>query len=155
MTPPTPTDLIELPGGRFAMGSDDFYPDEGPTRKVYVDGFAIAPQPVTNREFAAFVADTGYVTEAEHAPDPALYPGAIPELLVPGALVFTMTDRPVPLHDFTQWWAWTPGACWRHPTGPKSTIEGISDHPVVQVSHADAVAYCSWAGFRLKWPNDA
>lgn len=145
--------MIWLDGGEFAMGSEDFYPDESPVRRVRVNGFWIAPHPVTNAEFAAFVADSGYVTEAEHAPDPAQYPGAIPELLVPGALVFTMTSGPVHLGDFSQWWAWTPGACWLRPTGPNSSIADLADHPVVQVSHADAVAYCTWAGVTL--PTEA
>jgi sulfatase modifying factor 1 len=153
MTPSSQNDMIWLDGGEFAMGSEEFYPDEGPVRRVRVDGFWIAPHPVTNAEFAVFVTDTGYLTEAEYAPDPAQYPGALPELLVPGALVFAMTTGPVHLGDFSQWWAWTPGACWRHPTGPDSSIDGLADHPVVQVSHADAVAYCNWAGLVL--PTEA
>lgn len=146
-------DVIWLAGGEFDMGSDDFYPDEGPVRKVSVDGFWIEPQPVTNARFARFISETGYQTEAEIAPDPSMYPGAPEENLVPGALVFTMTQGPIPLNDFHQWWAWTPGANWRHPIGPDSTIDNLSEHPVVQVSHSDARAFCEWAGLEL--PTEA
>ena len=153
MAPPALDSMIWLDGGEFAMGSDEFYPDEAPVRRVRVDGFWISPHQVTNAEFGAFVDATGYVSEAEQAPDPAMYPDAIPELLVPGGLVFTMPPGPVHLGDFRQWWAWVPGTTWRHPTGPDSTIDDIGDHPVVQVSHADAVAYCTWAGLEL--PTEA
>ena len=146
-------DMIWLAGGEFDMGSDDFYPDEGPVRKVSVDGFWIEPQPVTNARFARFISETGYQTEAEIAPDPSMYPGAPVENLIPGALVFTMTQGPVPLNDFHQWWAWTPGTNWRHPMGPDSSIDKLSEHPVVQVSHSDAAAFCDWAGLEL--PTEA
>jgi formylglycine-generating enzyme required for sulfatase activity len=145
--------MVPLEGGEFAMGSADFYPDEAPVRRVSVGGFSIDPYPVTNRQYADFVVDTGYVTEAERAPDPAMYPGAPPENLVPGALVFTMTPSPVHLGNYMQWWAWTPGADWRHPTGPHSSIADLADHPVVQVSHGDGTAYCAWA--RLELPTEA
>jgi formylglycine-generating enzyme required for sulfatase activity len=145
--------MIRLSGGEFAMGSSDFYPDEGPVRQVSVGGFWIAPHPVTNTQFAAFVDATGYVTVAEQTPDPALYPGAQPKNLVPGSLVFVMTPQPVHLGDYTQWWAWTPGADWRHPTGPESSIVGLDDHPVVHVSYDDAAAFCDWAGTQL--PTEA
>jgi formylglycine-generating enzyme required for sulfatase activity len=145
--------MIWIEGGEFAMGSEDFYPDEAPVRRVAVDGFWIDPYPVTNERFSAFIDDTGHVTEAERAPDPALYPGAPPENLVPGALVFVMTPGPVDLRNFAQWWAWTPGAQWRHPTGPESSLEGLSDHPVVHVNYEDALAYCEWAGLEL--PTEA
>ena len=142
-----------LEGGRFAMGSDDFYPDEGPIRLVEVDGFWISRFTVTNAQFASFVDATGYVTEAERRPDPALFPGAAPEDLVPGALVFAMTPNPVDLRDYSQWWSWTPGANWRQPLGPGSSIDGLESHPVVQVSHGDAEAFCRWAGLAL--PTEA
>lgn len=145
--------LIRIEGGGFAMGSEDFYPDEGPVRSVSVPAFWISPYPVTNAEFGSFADATGYVTEAEKAPDPAIYPGAPPENLVPGALVFTMTAGPVHLGDYSQWWEWTPGADWRHPLGPDSSIADLADHPVVQISHGDAAAYCEWAGLRL--PTEA
>lgn len=145
--------MIWLEGGAFAMGSDDFYPDEGPVRRVQVDGFGIAPYAVTNDQFSAFVSQTGFVTEAEMTPDPDLYPGALPENLVPGALVFRMTPQPVNLRNYSQWWEWTPGADWRHPLGPDSSIAGLGDHPVVQVSFGDAVAFCEWAGLEL--PTEA
>lgn len=144
---------VRLDGGEFAMGSEGFYPDEGPVRRVVVKGLSIAPHPVTNQQFSEFVTETGYVTEAERAPDPALYPGAPPENLVPGGLVFQLTAGPVHLGDYAQWWAWTPGADWRHPTGPGSSIAELPDHPVVQVSHGDAAAFCEWAGLQL--PTEA
>ena len=96
-----------IDGGEFAMGSDDHYPDEGPVRCVRVDGFWMDATPVTNAEFGAFVDATGHVTFAETEPDPSLYPGAAPEDLVPGSLVFTMTPGPVDLRDYRRWWRWT------------------------------------------------
>ncbi|MBD8079441.1 formylglycine-generating enzyme family protein [Cellulosimicrobium arenosum] len=153
MTNARPTDLVPIAGGRFRMGSESFYPEEGPVVDVDVAPFEIARTPVTNREFAAFVAETGYVTTAELAPDPADFPGADPRLLVPGSLVFTPTDGPVDLGDWRQWWHWETGACWRHPAGPGSSADGLDDHPVVQVSFLDASAYAGWAGLRL--PTEA
>ena len=135
------------------MGSDEFYPDERPVRRVRVESFRMDPYPVTNARFRAFVEDTGHVTEAERPPDPALYPGADPDLLVPGALVFMMTGGRVSLDDFRQWWHWVPGASWRHPLGPGSNLDGLDDHPVVHVSHGDASAFCAWDGGLL--PTEA
>ncbi|MFT8722805.1 MAG: formylglycine-generating enzyme family protein [Acetobacter malorum] len=147
MTQDIQTDTMSLiKGGSFTMGSEQFYPEERPRRRVSVSDFWIDKTPVTNRAFAAFVAATGYRTVAEVAPDPKDYPGMLPELAVPGSLVFQKTDRPVPLNDPMQWWAFVPGADWRHPWGPESSIEHIMDHPVVQVAYIDAVAYATWAG---------
>jgi formylglycine-generating enzyme len=147
------TELVELDGGSFRMGSTQFYPEEAPVHTVDVGPFAVERHPVTNAQFAAFVAETGYRTVAEEAPDAALYPGAAPEDLVPGALVFCSTGGPVDLRDWRQWWQWVPGAHWRHPFGPDSGIEDKPDHPVVQVCYADAAAYAGWAGRRL--PTEA
>ncbi|GLE55737.1 hypothetical protein NJBCHELONAE_10450 [Mycobacteroides chelonae] len=147
------TELVELPGGPFFMGCNTFYPEEQPERTASVDAFAIERHPVTNAQFADFVAETGYVTVAEKAPDPALYPGASPDDLVPGAMVFRATSGPVNLHDWQQWWDWVPGACWRRPFGPGSDIDGAPDHPVVQVAYTDATVYARWAGRRL--PTEA
>jgi formylglycine-generating enzyme len=147
------TDLVQLDGGVFRMGSTQFYPEEAPVHTVAVAPFAVERHPVTNAQFGAFVADTGYRTVAETAPDPALFPGAAPQDLVPGALVFRETGGAVDLRDWRQWWAWTPGANWRNPFGPESSIEGKSEHPVVQVCYADATAYARWAGRRL--PSEA
>lgn len=145
------------------MGSDDprAWPDERPVHRVHVDGFWMDEHEVTNAEFRRFVEQTGYVTTAERPPDLAEIlrqspPGTPPpaaEALVPGSLVFSPPDHPVPLDDFGQWWTWTPGASWRHPEGPTSSIEGKDDHPVVHVSWYDAVAYATWAGKRL--PTEA
>lgn len=146
-------DLVAIAGGVFAMGSESYYPDEGPIRDVSVEAFSIGPHPVTNTEFAAFVSNTGFVTEAESSPDPDLYPGASAEDLVPGGLVFGMTSGPVSLNNYANWWAWTPGADWKHPTGPDSSIDGLDNHPVVQVCHGDALAYCEWADLEL--PTEA
>jgi len=109
--------------------------------------------PVTNAEFRRFVKATGHVTVAERPPDPGDYPDADPALLVPGSLVFRRTRGPVDLRDWRNWWAWVPGACWRHPEGPGSTLHGRDRHPVVQVAHADAAAYAAWAGKAL--PSEA
>ncbi|MBX7432102.1 formylglycine-generating enzyme family protein [Mycobacterium sp. Y57] len=147
------TELVEVDGGSFRMGSTQFYPEEAPVHTVVVAPFAIERHPVTNAQFAEFVADTGYVTVAELAPDPALYPGAAPEDLVPGALVFRPTHGRVDLRDWRQWWEWVPGADWRHPFGPESSIVDKSLHPVVQVCYTDAQAYARWAGRRL--PTEA
>ena len=150
---PMLTELVELPGGSFRMGSTQFYPEEAPVHTATVGAFAVERHPVTNAQFAAFVADTDYVTVAEQAPDPALYPGASPQDLVPGALVFRPTPGPVDLRDWRQWWHWVPGADWRHPFGPGSGLEDRLDHPVVQVAYPDAAAYARWAGRRL--PTEA
>lgn len=145
--------MIRIEGGRFLMGSDRHYPEERPARVVSVDAFQIGPTPVTNAQFAAFVAATGHVTLAETPPDPALYPGASPELLKPGSSLFVPTAGPVPTHDPLRWWTFALGADWRHPLGPNSDLAGLDDHPVVHVAYADAQAYCDWAGGRL--PTEA
>jgi formylglycine-generating enzyme len=147
------TELVEVPGGSFRMGSTRFYPEEAPAHTVRVAAFAIERHPVTNAQFAAFVEDTGFVTVAEQEIDAASYPGADPRDLVPGALVFRPTPGPVDLRDWRQWWHWVPGANWRHPFGPSSAVEDRADHPVVQIAYPDAAAYARWAGRRL--PTEA
>ncbi|MFO7261060.1 MAG: formylglycine-generating enzyme family protein [bacterium] len=145
--------MVWIPGGTFLMGSDRHYPEERPAHRVSVDGFWMDAHAVTNDEFARFVAATGYVTLAERTPDPADYPGAKPELLVPGSAVFRKPAHRVDLRDPYQWWAYVPGANWRHPFGPDSSIEGLGDHPVVHVAYEDALAYARWAGKDL--PTEA
>lgn len=144
--------MVHVPGGTFAMGSERFYPEEAPVRLVRVDPFWIDETPVTNAQFAAFVAATGHVTFAEIAPDPKDYPGMLPELAHAGSLVFEMTPGPVDLRQVC-WWDFRIGASWRAPLGPGSSIEGLEDHPVVHVSHGDAEAYAKWAGKAL--PTEA
>ena len=145
--------MVWIEGGRFRMGSDQHYPEEAPARWVEVDGFWIDAAPVTNRDFARFVKATNWVTFAEQAPDPAAYPGILPEYIAPGSLVFTPTEGPVPLGDFRLWWRYTLGADWRHPTGPDGSLAGLLDHPVVHVAWADVQAYADWAGKTL--PTEA
>ncbi|RJF91583.1 formylglycine-generating enzyme family protein [Sphingomonas cavernae] len=146
--------MVWIPGGAFFMGSDSHYPEERPKRRVSVDGFWIDRTPVTNRDFARFVEATGHVTIAEIAPDPADYPGALPEYLVPASLLFTPPDAPVALGGpITQWWSYVPGTDWRHPAGPDSNVAGMEDHPVVHVALADVEAYANWAGAEL--PTEA
>jgi len=143
------TEVVELSGGPFRMGSTQFYPEEAPVHTATVGDYAVERHPVTNAQFAAFVADTGYVTVAEQPLDPALYPGAAPQDLVPGALVFRPASGPSDLRDWRQWWGWVPGASWRQPFGPDGAswnFEDRLDHPVVQVAYPDAAAYASWAG---------
>jgi formylglycine-generating enzyme len=145
--------MIRIAGGEFTMGSDEHYPEEAPAHCVSVDGFWMDATAVTNAEFAAFADETGYTTVAERPLDPADFPGAPPENLVPGSLVFTPTRGPVDLRHMSQWWTWTIGACWKHPEGPSSTLAGRDDHPVVQVGYEDAEAYAAWAGKEL--PTEA
>jgi sulfatase modifying factor 1 len=146
-------DMVWIPGGTFLMGSDHHYPEEAPAHEVTVDGFWIDRHTVTNDEFARFVRKTGHVTVAERAPDPAEYPGARPELLVPASTVFRSPGRPVDLGDHYNWWTYVPGAQWRHPQGPGSSIKKKPDHPVVHVAWEDVAAYAAWAGKEL--PTEA
>jgi formylglycine-generating enzyme len=145
--------MIRIPAGSFLMGSDRHYPEEAPAHRVRVSAFEIDETAVTNRQFAAFVAATSYVTVAERPLDPAAYPNAVPHALLPGSLVFHMTPGPVDTRDVRNWWSWVPGASWRHPEGPESSIRGRKDHPVVHVAYADAEAYAAWAGKAL--PTEA
>lgn len=169
-TPPDPAaateGMVHVPAGEFTMGWDgpEARPDESPSHRVRVAGFWIDRTEVTNAEFRAFVDATGYVTTAER---PVVWeelreqlPPGTPRLpdeeLEPGSLVFTPPDAPVDPNApgaFVEWWSWVPGASWQHPTGPDSSIEGLDDHPVVQVSWEDAAAYAEWAGKRL--PTEA
>ncbi len=130
--------MVEIPAGRFRMGSDAFYAEEGPVRDVEVAAFAIDRGPITTAQFAEFVDQTGYVTVAERPPDPADYPDADPDLLVPGSAVFHPTPGPVPLNDPHRWWAYAPGTNWRHPWGPASDNTERRDHPVTHVAFEDA-----------------
>jgi formylglycine-generating enzyme required for sulfatase activity len=158
-----PAGMVWIPGGRFQMGSSGQYAAEAekPVHPVQVDGFFMDAQAVTNAQFRAFVEATGYVTIAERAPTaeeilaqmPAGTKAPPPELLVAGSIVFQPNAHVDDLRDWSQWWVWTPGADWKHPQGPKSSIEGKDDHPVVQVAWDDAVAYAKWAGKRL--PTEA
>jgi formylglycine-generating enzyme required for sulfatase activity len=145
--------MVWIPGGTFQMGSDRHYPEEAPVHRVTVDGFWIDRTPTTNALFKQFVADTGHVTFAEIPPRAEDYPGAKPELLHPGSLVFVKPKGPVDLRNYANWWAFTLGADWRHPRGPNSTIAGRDDHPVVHVAYADAEAFARWAGKQV--PTEA
>jgi formylglycine-generating enzyme len=146
-------DMVWIEGGEFRMGSDTHYREEAPSHSVRIDGFFIDPYPVTNRQFATFVAATGYRTVAQRPPNSADYPGALPHMLEPGSLVFRKTRDPVDLRNISNWWRWTPGAYWRHPEGKGSSVAGRLDHPVVQVAFEDAEAYAGWAGKAL--PTEA
>ena len=142
-----------IPDGSFLMGSEDFYPEERPVRSVELGGFWIDERLVTVADFRRFVKDTGYVTVAERPLDPAAYPGAEPDALVPGALVFHRPAGPVDLRDYRQWWAYVPGATWNRPEGPGSDTYTRARHPVTQVAFEDAQAYAAWAGKAL--PTEA
>ena len=149
----TDTDMVWIPGGEFWMGSDRHYPEEAPAHRVRVQGFWIDRVAVTNEQFARFVEDTGHRTVAQRPPDPALYPGARPEALVPASTVFTAPAHPVDLGNQYNWWSYVPGADWRHPRGPGSSVGELSTHPVVHVAWEDVEAYASWAGKEL--PTEA
>jgi formylglycine-generating enzyme required for sulfatase activity len=155
--------MMWISGGEFVLGGTDRFAklNERPAHRVRVHGFWMDRTPVTNAQFTEFVTAVGYVTTAERPPSwetlkvqlPAGTPRPKDEMLVPGALVFVGTERPVDLTDYTRWWRYVPGASWRHPQGPESTIVGKEDHPVVQVSYEDALAYAYWVGKRL--PTEA
>ncbi len=163
LIPEKPAGMVWVPGGEFTMGSDkhDSRSDERPPHRVKVDGFWMDATPVTNREFQQFVEATGYVTTAEIAPTmeeimsqvPPGTPPPSPDVLVPASLVFSPPDHPVSLRNHMAWWEWKPGANWRQPEGPGSSIAGKEDHPVVHISWFDAEAYAAWAGKRL--PTEA
>ena len=158
-----PDGMVWLPGAEFSMGAADApdmndvgmkaTEDSRPIHRVYVDGFWMDKTDVTNQQFAAFVKATSYITIAERKPRAEDYPGAPPENLVAGSIVFSPPDHPVPLNDHFQWWNYVHGANWRHPLGPDSDIKGKENYPVVQIAYEDALAYAKWAGKRL--PTEA
>lgn len=162
---PTPEGMVWIPGGEFLMGSETGFPDELPVHRVTVDGFWMDETEVTNLQFRKFVEETGYVTTAEKTPKledlaPQMPSGVdIPEEnLVPGSICFDLNVDPKTIRkDHPLWpyqiWKYVPGADWRHPLGPESSIDGKDDHPVVHVSWEDAQAYCAWVGKRL--PSEA
>jgi formylglycine-generating enzyme required for sulfatase activity len=149
---PAPEGMVWIRGGEFWMGSEEF-PDALPLHRVYVDGFWMDRTEVTNEQFEKFVKATGYVTIAERTPRAEDFPGAPPENLVAGSVVFSPPDHPVKLNDHFQWWSYVDGANWRHPEGPKSDIRNRGKYPVVHIAYDDAVAYAKWAGKRL--PTEA
>jgi formylglycine-generating enzyme len=148
-----PPGMVQIPAGTFAMGCDHAYPEEAPSHPVNVRGFALDAAPVTNTAFSEFVDATGYVTVAEKGPLPSDFPGVDPALLVPGSAVFVQPLGPLDLSRPAQWWAYRPGASWRHPNGPDSDLRGREDAPVVHIAHTDAEAYAVWRGCRL--PTEA
>jgi sulfatase modifying factor 1 len=160
---PAPRDMVWITGGEFSMGAADAMnmnevgmhatTDSRPVHRVYVDGFYMDTTDVTNAQFAAFIKATRYVTVAERKPKAEDFPGAPPENLVAGAVIFTPPDHPVSLNNHYQWWNYVPGANWRHPLGPASSIAGKGNHPVVNIAYEDAEAYARWAGKRL--PTEA
>jgi sulfatase modifying factor 1 len=149
---PAPEGMVWIPGGEFSMGAEEF-PDAQPWHRVSVDGVWMDKTEVTNDQFAKFVKATTYVTVAERAPRAEDFPGAPPENLVAGSVVFSPPDQPVKLNNHFQWWSYVKGANWRHPEGPDSTIKDRGKYPVVHIAYQDALAYAKWAGKRL--PTEA
>lgn len=152
--PPPAKNMVWIPGGEFTMGSDfPDYPEEGPTHRVSVDGFWMDEHQVTVAEFRRFVKATNYVTVAERPLDPDYYPGVPADKLVPGSLVFFRTRGPVDLTVMANWWRYVPGASWRYPAGPQSSVAGMDRHPVVHVCWEDIQAYAAWRGKEI--PTEA
>jgi len=163
-TTPAPEGMVWIPGGEFTMGSINpvgmdsggniKMDDARPLHRVYVDGFYMDATEVTNAQFAKFVKATGFITDAERKPDASEFPGVPAGTNIPaGSSVFTPPGKPVALNDYLQWWRYVPGADWKHPEGPGSSITGKDDYPVLQVSWLDAAAYARWAGKHL--PTEA
>ena len=151
---PAPEGMVRIPGGTFWMGCDTCdMPDAAPAHQVTVDGFWMDKTPITNAQFEKFVKATGYKTVAERKPDPKDFPGAPADKLVPGCAVFTPPSHEAPLDNPYAWWQYVPGANWKNPEGPGSSINGREDHPVVHIAWEDADAYAKWAGKRL--PTEA
>ena len=150
--PAQPGGEVQIAGGEVILGAAGLHPEEGPPRAVAVGPFSIDRTEVTNDQFAEFVAATGYVTMAERAPDPDLYPGVPPEALKPSSLVFVGADAKAD-GDPAHWWRVVDGANWRHPEGPDSSIRGLGRHPVVHIGYEDALAYARWRGRDL--PTEA
>jgi len=162
---PAPDAMAWIPGGEFSMGAVDplgqdanvvgmqATEDSRPIHRVNVNGFWMDTTEVTNRQFAEFVKATDYVTVAERTPTAEEFPGAPPENLVAGSVVFTPPDHEVPLDTHFRWWSYVDGADWRHPLGPQSDLKGREAFPVVHVAYEDAEAYAKWAGKRL--PTEA
>jgi sulfatase modifying factor 1 len=158
-----PPGMVWIPGGEFSMGAADppgmdtvgmsATTDSRPIHRVYVDGFWMDTTEVTNEQFQKFVAATRYVTVAERRPRAEDFPGAPPENLVAGAVVFSPPNHPVPLNNHFQWWQYVKGANWRHPEGPNSSLNGRGKYPVVHIAYEDAEAFAKWAGKRL--PTEA
>lgn len=160
-----PVAMVWIPGGEFSMGAQDpsgidsnlvgmhAIDDARPIHRVYVDGFFMDRTDVTNRQFAAFVNATGYITVAERTPRAEDFPGVRPENLFAGSVVFAPPNHPVSLNDHLQWWRYAKGVNWKHPTDPESSIVGKDNYPVVQVAYEDATAYAAWAHKRL--PTEA
>ena len=158
-----PKGMVWIPGGEFSMGAAEqpgmndvgmqATRDSRPIHRVYVDGFWMDATEVTNEQFAKFIEATKYVTVAERTPRAEDFPGAPPENLVAGAVVFSPPAHAVPLNDHFQWWSYAKGANWRHPEGAASSIADRDRYPVVQIAYEDAVAYANWAGKRL--PTEA
>lgn len=142
-----------VPGGKFIMGSNQHYPEEAPAHEVSLEGFGIDNFAVTNEQFAYFVEATGYITLAERPARAEDYPGAKPEMLRPSSVVFCKPKSRVDLRDHHNWWTYVPGADWRHPEGPNSSITGRTQHPVVHLAYEDAEAYAKWLGKEL--PTEA
>jgi formylglycine-generating enzyme required for sulfatase activity len=147
-------DMVWIPAGTFLMGCEEpSFIDTHPFHKVHLNGFWLDKTPVTNEQFSKFVRATHYITIAERKPSAKDFPGAPPENLVAGSLVFTAPKQAVSLEDHYQWWRYVPGANWRHPEGPASNLENRWHHPAVQIAYDDAVAYARWAKKRL--PTEA
>lgn len=138
--------MVWVAGGRFSMGTDAGFPEEGPAVQAEVPGFWMDQTEVTNAQFAQFVAATGYRTPAERGlrqGDSADAP------VVAGSAVFRPRGGPEAMRSFVNWWRFEAGADWRHPDGPGTSIAGLEQHPVVHVAYEDALAYAKWKGRSL------
>ncbi len=147
-----PAGMVPIPAGQFRIGAEGKLGEERAAGGVRLSPFCLGAHEVTNREFAAFVAATGYRTVAERPLSIEQFPDLAPAERAPGSLVFRPVSGQGPIEELS-WWHWVPGADWRHPVGPDRTLAALDDHPVVQVAYEDAEAYAAWAGASL--PSEA